>query len=515
MKDKSFNVLLIEDNPEDARLIQEFLSNTAGASFDTLLAERLSDGIEALSLGKFDVILLDLSLPDSTGLDTLTAVRSQVPETAVIVLTGLNDEETAIEAVRTGAQDYLIKGEFEPVLLSRSIQYAVERKQFESQLRQAHKMEAVGTLTGGIAHDFNNILAIILGNTELAMEFIAEENPARRNLEQVHTACIRAKEVIRQLLSFCRKTEQKRKPADVVLVIRETLKLLRSSISAAIDIRQNMPKHSEKIMAVPAQIHQVLINLCTNSAYAMREKGGVLEVSLGDVILSGDEVGLRDPTSGHYVRLTVSDTGHGIAPETMEKIFDPYFTTKPTGEGTGMGLSLVHSIVKNHGGEIRMSSVPGKGTTVEAFFPVIDADGKITGSVSSEPVPTGNERILLLDDEFPIADVLRCMLEKMGYDVTLMTDSSETLETFRSHPDKFDLVITDMTMPKMTGEVLSRKLMEIRPDIPIIICTGFSEIFTEEKAANIGIRAYLNKPVSMDVLARTVREVLDERKQVS
>lgn len=383
-----------------------------------------------------------------------------------------------------------------------------EKKKLEAQLQQAHKMEVIGTLAGGIAHDFNNILGIILGNTELAIDDVPEWDPARFNLQEIRTASLRAKDVVHQLLSFARKTKPEKKPTNIIPIIKESLKLLRSSIPTSIEIRQNITKNVDTILADPTQINQVLINLCTNADHAMPD-GGILEVSLKNIELDENTATqYSDLNPGQYVNLTVCDTGHGISQGDIDRIFDPYFTTKEVGKGTGMGLPVVHGIVKSHGSTISVESKLGKGTTFHIYFPVIEEEAVIE-TETVEELPIGNERILFVDDEESMVYVGRTRLERLGYQVETRMNPVEALELFRSQPDQFDLIITDMTMPKMTGDKLTREILNIRPDIPIILCTGFSEKINGEKAKEIGAAGYLDKPHDKRDLAIRVRQVLD------
>lgn len=386
-----------------------------------------------------------------------------------------------------------------------------EREKLETQLQQAHKMEAIGTLAGGIAHDINNILGIILGNTELAMDDIPEWNPARLNLKEVRIASLRAKDVVRQLLSFARKTELEKKPTNIVSIVKESFKLLRASIPTSIEIRQNIAKDVDTILADPTQINQVLINLCTNADHAMPD-GGIIEIILNNVELDEANTAQHpDLHLGRYVNLTVTDTGHGIPQEVIDRIFDPYFTTKEVGKGTGMGLAVVHGIVKGHNGTITVESEAGKGTTFSILFPATEKDAVIE-SEPTEKLPTGNERILIIDDEPSIVNMARQMLERLGYEVVTQMSSIEALELFCSKPDQFDLIITDMTMPSMTGDKLVKEILNIRPDMPTIISTGFSDKIDAEKVKEIGATEYVEKPVDMRSFAIKVRSVLDGKK---
>ncbi|MBW2020218.1 MAG: PAS domain S-box protein [Deltaproteobacteria bacterium] len=756
MTDKPIRVLLVEDNPGDARLIREMLAEWTHPPFDLACVDRLSTGLERLAEGGIDVALLDLSLPESSGLNTFAEAHAQVPQVPIIVLTGLDDEEVAVDAVREGSQDYLVKGQIDSNLLVRAIRYAIERKQaeealrkseekyrsifnnaqvglfrtrisdgkllecndrfaqifgydnretcireyvvsqhyvdpgtreqmlakiqqagevrniearvsrrdgsiiwvrysgyicpeegyiegvgiditkekqavealreseekyrllvdnandaifvvqdsvikfsnprtesltgysseelakipfvnlihpedrdmvlkrhgrrligdnlpstysfriinrageelwveinavlitwegrpgtlnflrditaqkrLETQLQHAQRMEAIGTLAGGIAHDFNNILSAIIGNAQLALDDLSGPSSVRYSFEQILEASYRATKLVKQILAFSRQHEHERRPVQLNSIVKETLKLLRASLPSTINIRQNIQSDAGVVFADPTQIHQVLMNLCTNAAHAMRENGGVLEVSLVNVDLDAEAVvGHPDLKPGPCLRLTVRDTGHGMDRAVMERIFDPYFTTKGKGEGTGLGLALVHGIVKSHGGAINVHSELGKGTTFHIFLPRLERDAIMEAEVLA-PLPKGNERILFVDDEEVLVDVGERMLERLGYKVIASTNSIEALEIFHANPDKFDLVITDQTMPNMTGTELAKGLMRIRPDIPIILCTGFSETITAEKARAMGIREFVLKPIVIDKIAATIRNVLD------
>ncbi len=389
-----------------------------------------------------------------------------------------------------------------------AIRDITEKKKLEGQLHHVLKMESIGTLAGGIAHDFNNIIGIILGNTELAMDDVPEWNPARLNLEEILTACLRAKDVVRQLLSFARKTKLEKKPTNILPIVKDSLKLLRSSIPTSIELRQNIAKNVDTILADPTQINQVLINLCTNADHAMPD-GGVIVVTLKNVELDEDTAAqYTDLNPGRYVNLAVSDTGHGISLEEFDRIFDPYFTTKELGKGTGMGLAVVHGIVKGHNGLISVESELGKGTTFSIFFPAVEKEA-VVETETGEELPTGDERILFVDDEESLVKMGQQRLERLGYKVDATTSPVEALELFGSKPDQFDLVITDLTMPKLTGDVLVKEILNIRPDIPVILCTGFSDKIDEKKATAIGAADYIEKPLDKRDFAFIIRKVLD------
>ena len=380
----------------------------------------------------------------------------------------------------------------------------------ESQKRiiQAEKLSAIGTLAGGIAHDFNNILTSILGYTELALYDLEKENPMAEYLQAVYTAGIRAKELVRQILTFARQEEEEIRPVRLDGIVREALKLLRSSIPSTIDIKSRILSRSF-VMGDTVNLHQILMNLCTNAAHAM-ENNGVLEVTLEDVKHHTVE-GKNDTEShnGPWVKLTVSDTGAGIEPEIMDLIFEPYFTTKPMGGGTGMGLSMVHGIIKKYRGDLTVASKVGRGTVFAVFLPVTHDRGVSDGH-AAQPLPIGNERILFIDDEPPVVNVGKQLLTQLGYDVTGCTDSLQALALLKDGEEGFDLVITDMTMPSMTGKELAGKILKNRPGTPIILCTGYSETVSETVAEELGIKAFAYKPIMKSDLAVMVRKVLDE-----
>ena len=411
--------------------------------------------------------------------------------------------------------------------ITERIQAKEESVRLETQLQQAQKMEAIGTLAGGIAHDFNNILAAIIGFAELAKMRVPEDSEILPNLDQILKSGNRAKTLIQQILAFSRKQELEQKPLQLKYIVKESLKFLKSTLPTDIEIKQDIAKDVGIVNADPSQMQQVIMNLCTNAGHAMQEEGGVLGINLQNVSI-GDwrfrnsefkdkekqsairnpkfEIGL-DP--GPYLRLTVRDTGHGMTPDVKDRIFEPYFTTKEKGVGTGLGLSVVNGIIDSHGGTITVYSEPGKGSTFHVYLPLIQEEAIKPEIDEQARILTGNERILFIDDEPTIVEIGKQMLERLGYEVTTKTSSIEALELFRNNPDQFDLVITDMTMPKMTGDKLAKELMKIRPDIPIIICTGFSERISEEKAKGMGIKAFAMKPLVMQDLAKTVRKVLD------
>ncbi|GAM09085.1 blue-light-activated protein [Geobacter sp. OR-1] len=380
----------------------------------------------------------------------------------------------------------------------------------ERELRQSQKMEAIGTLAGGIAHDFNNILTAVIGYTDMALSKLPNDSTALRDLERVQEASTRAKDLVGRILTFSRQSEQKRKPVQLATIIDEVFKLLRSTLPSTIEINQQVhtPVSGDTVLADPTQLHQVLMNLGTNAAHAMRPHGGVLSVSLTDIEADAPLISFHpDIRQGPYLRLTVSDTGHGMEESVRERIFDPYFTTKKVGEGTGMGLAVVQGIVKSHGGAISVYSEPGLGTTFHIFLPKFRGDA-VSPEASKTSEARGTERILFVDDEAMLADLGQELLESLGYSVTVTLSSREALELFRAAPKNFDLVITDMTMPGLTGKELAREFLGIRPEIPIILCTGFSEQINEKLAKEAGIKGYILKPYARNSLNDSIRKAL-------
>ncbi len=384
-----------------------------------------------------------------------------------------------------------------------------EKVKLEKQLRQTQKMEAIGTLAGGIAHDFNNILGSVLGYTELAMDHAEEGSVLEDCLDELFTAGKRARKLVKQILTFSRQGEQEQKPVQIQFITKEALKLLRASLPSTVEIRQNIVSDF-LVMCDSTQIHQVMMNLCTNAGQAMQETGGVLDIELVDVEIDSAFAAIHlDIEPGPYVQLTVSDTGHGMSQELLDQIFNPFFTTKKKGAGTGMGLSVVHGIVTSYGGSINVASELGKGTTFKLYFPANKS--KVGGETKIEKsIPNGFERILFVDDEQALVKLGKHTLESLGYTVTTRHSSIDALALFKTSPTAFDLVITDMTMPNMTGDELAKKLMAIRPDIPIIVCTGFSTRITEKKIKSLGIRALVSKPILKSDIAETIRKVLDQ-----
>ena len=391
-----------------------------------------------------------------------------------------------------------------------------EHRMLQEQLIQAQKMEAIGTLAGGIAHDFNNILAAVMGYTELTLLTLPEKSQMADQLNHVIKASLRAKELVEQILTFSRQTTQDFQPQaiQIGLIIKEALKLIKSTFPSTIQLRLKIVSNG-KVVIDPSQMHQITMNLCTNANHAMQKNGGILTVELTDTNIDPQaEILDHDPDlqPGPYIRLAVKDTGHGMAPKIVKRIFEPYFTTKEKDVGTGLGLAMVHGITKNCGGTVLLQSKIGKGTAFYVYLPRSDSDQALKNageSTAARSLPTGAERILFVDDEPELVALGREMLEHLGYQVVTENNGIDALKEFSENPNHFDVVVTDMTMPKMTGERLARELISIRPEIPIILCTGFSEQINEQKAKAIGVKAFLMKPLTLNRLAKTVRGVME------
>jgi PAS domain S-box-containing protein len=636
------HILIVEDNPADVDILRDALPETGPIRFHSESVPRLSEALARLTAGGIDLVITDLGLLDSQGLATFRKLREAAPALPIIVLTGNDDPEIAVAAVREGAQDFLAKGHIKENLLVRAVRYAIERKRaeealreseerhrriveassdavllrsgeiviyanpaalklfranhpgdlvgkryldlvhpddralsaervqknidenwvasprehrilaldggvvhvestgvpvqyrgetqvfgvfrditereragaekkkIEGQLKQAQKMEAIGALAGGIAHDFNNILSVIIGNAEILNLADDISAPVKNGLNQILSASQRAKQLVHQILAFSRRGKQEKILINLKPIVTESLEFLRASLPTLIELRHYLEPDAGTIMADPTQMQQILMNLCVNAAHAMEKDGGVLQIKLSNTALTEEDVRFEPEVEpGSYVKLTVADTGHGMEPSVLERIFDPYFTTKEPGKGTGLGLAVVHGIVTSHGGMIKVYSEVGKGTTFTIFLPRAMGFEKAAAK-PMPPLSMGTEKILFVDDEKVLADLGWQMLGELGYQVEIRTSPIEALEAFRANPQKFDLVVTDMTMPQMTGLNLARKIMKTRPGMPIILCTGFSEQASEQAASAIGIRAFLLKPLVMRDIAAAVRKVLDE-----
>ncbi len=390
------------------------------------------------------------------------------------------------------------------------IRDVTHQKILENQLQQAQRMEAIGTLAGGIAHDFNNILSPIMLHTEMVMDDLTPDDPLQINMKEIFKAASRARDLVKQILTFARKRPDEKIVIKSSLIVKEVIKFIRSTIPTTIDLKFKNDAEQDTILADPTQLNRIVMNLCTNAAFAMKEHGGLLEVSLENEDVTDEAANpLFILKQGKYIKLSVKDNGTGISPKIMDRIFEPYFTTKKFGEGTGLGLATIHGIVKSYGGYISVESEPGKGTVFYIYLPIVEME-RLKNVEKDSFISTGTERILFVDDDKLAGDSIKEILERLGYKVTARTSSIEALEAFRNSPESFDIVITDMTMPNLTGKELSDEIKKIRKDIPVILCTGFSDQINPQKAKELGISAFIMKPVLRNKMANTIREVLDK-----
>jgi signal transduction histidine kinase len=459
-----------------------------------------------------DLILMDIRLKGAMdGIQAMEQIRSRL-EVPVIFMTAYSDEDKIRRAKQTLPYGYLLK----PVQdkeLEINIEIALyvarveaekrladeERKKLQQQLFQAQKMESLGTLAGGIAHDFNNLLFQIMGSIQIAKKKLPETDRSVSNLANALQAAYRAKDLVQQILTFSRKSQSDHKPLPIQPIAKEALRLLRSSLPTTIQINQEIDSEAGVIECDPTQVYQVLINLCTNAYHSMAEKGGALSVSI------------RENSEHSTLDLTVDDTGCGMEPAVLEKIFDPYFTTKGTGEGTGLGLSIVHGIVSKHNGRITVASTPGVGSTFTVSFPLAQSSANNQPALKQlSDLPTGNESVLVVDDEDLIMKMETEILESLGYSVTGFSNSTDALEAYQKEPAHFDLILTDQTMPRLTGIELSKRILALNAKARIILLTGFSENVTEKQVLELGVKRFLMKPLDLTKLATTVRDVLEE-----
>ncbi len=469
----------------------------------------------------FQVVVLDILMPGVNGLDVLKAVKSEYPDTRCIMVTAVDRVDKAVEAMQFGALDYLVKPiEREKLhsVVRAALQPAGEAdagdadlRRFESQIQNTQKMAAIGALACGIAHDFNNMLTPIMGYAELALEDLPEESNILYNLRQILSAAGRAKRLVKQILIFNRTRDQKKEAAEIQHIVREALTFLKQTLPASATVRESI-QNCAPALVDPAQIHQLVMNLCINAFHALPEQKGTIDVALENVRLDAADETVRPPVPpGDYVRLVVKDDGCGVSPDAMEKIFEPYFTTKPPDKGTGLGLSIVRGIVKNHRGHIRVDSRPGDGAAFFVYLPVAAQRPGETVTIADEPAPTGTERILIVDDDGPGLKLLSKMMASLGYAVTARASAPDALETFQAAPDAYDLVVTDMTMPVMNGVKLTQEIRRIRPDAPVILMSGFSELVNEKNYQKAGVSAFVAKPVLKAELARAVRDALTRK----
>ena len=510
MEKGPIKILLVEDDADDARLIHDDLENASPVQL--VHVTRLAEAEQKLGERRFDVVLLDLFLPDSKGLETLRSIHARSAALPIVILTGLDDEEMGLKAVESGAQDYLMKGEINSRVLIRAIRYAMDRKRLEDQLLQAQKLEAIGSLAGGLAHDFNNILTAITGYSELSLRRLGEEDPIRKNIQEIYKASQRAGDLTRQLLAFSRKQVMQPRVLNLNGIISNMERMLRRLLGEDIELATRLESKGVQVKVDEGQIEQVIMNLAVNARDAM-PNGGKLTIET-DVTTLGEDAAQRllGLGAGPYVRLTVSDTGSGMDAEVRGKIFEPFFTTKQRGKGTGLGLATVYGIVKQSGGHIAVASEPEKGSTFQVYLP--QAAGEISAAAREKPAPApsaqGSETILLVEDEEAVRDLLREVLQGKGYRVLEARDGFEALRLSTGHSGSIDLLLTDVIMPKMNGRELAERLKPERPKTKVLYMSGYTDNAIVHRGVLEDGTAFLQKPFTPETLAQKVREILDK-----
>ena len=504
--------MIVDDSLNNRLVASGFLED----DYDIEVAESGEECLQNISKFQPDVVLIDWMMPPPDGIETMRKIREEMTHlrnVKFVMLTAKTQAEDIVTAWRAGASDYIVKPFEMDTMLNIVAQQLMEKQrldnldaekaEIEAHLQQAQKMEAIGVLAGGIAHDFNNILFPILGYTEMTLSNPEATDDIKDNLHAIERAAWRARDLVRQIMTFSRQSNGEAYPVNVGLILKEVLKLLKASFPANIKLIQHIESDCGHVFADPTQIHQIIMNLCTNAKHAMEESGGILTVGLRNV--PPDEPLLADMKGDlRYAELSVSDTGVGILPEIRDKIFQPFFTTKDVGKGTGMGLSVVHGIVEHFNGQIRLESEIGKGSIFRIFFPI--SGEKCASAISrNKEITGGTERILLVDDEPVITAMLSKILNDLGYRVKAFTRCSELIAEFSRNGA--DILITDMSMPEMTGVELAEKIWQEQSGFPVILMTGFSEMMTKEKAKALGIREFMMKPIVTADLAQAIRRV--------
>ena len=514
-------ILVISNKNDDLNTMSTFLEDLIP---DCLVIPAQSGiaGIESTKAESPEMVLLDLEIGEIDRYEICKKLKSEenTKHIPILLMTDIqSDPNSYVKGLKAGAVAFLGKP-IDKAELAVQINMVLrisalekEKAKLKKQLQQAQKMESIGTLAGGIAHEFNNILFPIIGYTEMCMYDVPEHSKTRKNLASVLKAADRAKDLIQQIQSFSTKGGQKRKPLKIQYIIKETLKLLRASLPSTIEMRHEIDNTCGPVAADPSEIQQVLMNLCTNAYQVMEEKGGELEITLLEVDLAPSDLSFEiDLSPGCYLKLTVKDTGPGLEQTEVEHIFDLQYRTNDRNEASGMGLNIVHEIIRSYKGIICISSGPDQGTTIDVYLPLIDTQSDNISEISTEAhILLGNETILLVDDEEDVLEMMHLMLERLGYQVISTLNGVKALEAFQKASKTFDLVITDQTMPKMTGMELIRELRLIQPDIPIILCTGFNEKITEDNTRHLGIGALIGKPVRIAEISGIIREVLDRK----
>jgi len=514
-------ILLISNKEDDLTFISTLLNKFVSDCL-VITAQSGLEGIEKAKHESPGVILLDIEVSEMDGYEVCKSLKSEenTKHIPIIMITEVKlDSISREQGIKAGVDSFL-KKPFDEVDLTTLINMALrmhasekETAKFKNKLQQARKMQAMGTLAGGIAHEFNNMLFPIIGYAEMSMYDLPEHNRVKNNLKKILKAANRAKDLVQQILEYSRQDDQERKPLKVQYIIKETLKLARTWFPATIEIRQNIDNTCGPVMASPSEIQQLIMDLCTHAHHALKSKGGVLEVNLSEVDIDCHEPSSKmDLKQGAYLQLTVSHTNHGTKRNDRRQILDSHVSLHAQGKETETGLYEADEIFQIHQGTIHIDSNPHKGTTVRVYLPLTDTGSDELPAISAEqPFPMGDESVLLIDDEEDVLEMMHSMIEKLGYQVISRNNSIEALDTFRNHPRQFDLIITDQTMPEMTGLELVEQLIQIRPDIPVILCTGYTEMIAEDSAASLGIGAYVMKPVRISDISVKIRKLLEQK----
>jgi len=515
MTGSPFRVLLVEDNPGDVLLIEETLAERPGM-YELETAERLAVALERLRAGGIDLVLLDLTLPDSEGVGTFTSVHSHVPDVPIIVLTGQSDESLAVSTVRSGAQDYLLKGQVASDLLARTIRYAIERHQVQRQLKRteqqllnAQKMEAMGRLAGGVAHDFNNLLTAILGTADLLLEDLVPSDPQHVDIQEIRKAAMRAADLTRQLLAFSRRQMLEPEVLDLNALVADMDKMVRRLIGEDVEFTTALSPDLGRVRADPSQLEQVILNLVVNARDAMPE-GGKLTIETVNAELDESARGREPVRPGPYVLLAVSDTGIGMTEETKARLFEPFFTTKGEGKGTGLGLATVYGIIKQSGSHIWVYSEPEHGATFKVYFPRVEEPATPRERGPREPVRLrGTETILVVEDDESVRRTTCRILESLGYRVLAADGGAMALDLLKHHAGPLDLLVSDVVMPGLSGRKVVELVREVRPGLKALYLSGYTdEAIVRHRVLEAGI-PFLQKPYSVETLARKIRGVLD------
>ncbi len=531
----SLRILVVDDVLKNIQVIGTMLREQG---YMVSIAQNGEEALRLCEKDSPDLILLDIMMPGMDGFEVCRKLKADkaTKNIPVIFLTGLTGMENKIHGFNIGVVDYVTKPVESKELLARikthltisclqrelteSNEKLEEKVQLRTQelakmneaLRHAQKMEAIGTLAGGIAHDFNNVLNVILGYSELLEHDLPQGSNNKNFAEAIRSAALRAADLIRQILAFSKQKDDEHLPTKLHNTLKEVITFLRGSLPATIELKQKIKADGTYVLADPTQIHQITMNLCANAYHAMRETGGTLEIELNEVEVDAETAQCHpDLSEGQYIQLAVRDSGHGMDEKTMQRIFEPYYTTKTINEGTGLGLATVHGIVKSHKGAITVESEVSKGSTFTVYLPALEVeDTSEIAQLETEDYPKLKGRVLFVDNAQTNVVLGKILLDKLGCEVVGLRSSQKALDIFRKDPDSFDLVIADQTMPHLTGYELSKLLLDVRPDLPIIMITGHSDIVDEQKAKAIGIREFLMKPLNLATLAKALCASLEK-----